>query len=297
MKPVQTLLRLPILRRLAPSPVVPVVRLVGPIGASGTLRGGMTLSGVADPLERAFALANAKAVALVINSPGGSPVQSALIAQRIRDLADEKKVKVYAFCEDAAASGGYWLACAADEIYAAESSIIGSIGVVSASFGFPELLRKYGVERRVYSSGERKVILDPFDEEKEEDVARLKALQEQVHENFKTMVRSRRGNRLKADESSLFNGDFWVGQSAYELGLIDGVGELRRTMRGVYGEKVKLVPVATKRSWLRRNMPLGASLAGAALSGGEARASLSQGWADDLLSAVEERALWGRLGL
>jgi len=227
MKPIQTIAKLPILRRFIPAPKVAVVRLTGAIGAGGTLRGGLTLAGLADPLERAFSLPGAKAVALSINSPGGSPVQSALIAQRIRDLAEEKNVKVYAFCEDVAASGGYWLACAADEIYASESSIVGSIGVVSAGFGFPELLRRYGVERRVYTSGERKVILDPFDEEKEEDIARLKAIQEQVHESFKTMVRSRRGQRLKGDEATLFNGDFWVGQSAYELGLIDGIADLR----------------------------------------------------------------------
>jgi len=181
-------------RRLWPRrPVVSVVRLAGVIGMAGPLRSGLTLHHVAPVLERAFQISRLAAVALVINSPGGSPVQSALIARRIRALADEKKVPVLAFVEDVAASGGYWLACAADEIYADENSIVGSIGVISAGFGFQDLIARHGIERRVHTAGERKVLLDPFQPEDPGDLERLKAIQVEIHESFKEMVRSRRG--------------------------------------------------------------------------------------------------------
>lgn len=287
-----TLGRLPLVNRLQWPPAVAVLRLTGPIGAVGPLRSGLSLAGMAGTIEQAFRLPGLKAVALVINSPGGSPVQSALIAQRIRDLADEKNVTVYAFCEDVAASGGYWLACAADEIYAAETSVVGSIGVVSAGFGFQELIRRHGVERRVYTSGEKKVILDPFAEEDPDDVARLKDLQAEVHESFKQMVRSRRGARLKADEDTLFSGAFWTGRRAFELGLVDALGEARRTLRGIYGDKVRIRVVRPPRPWLRRKLPFGTGEAGAG-----APAALPQGWAGELLAALEERALWSRYGL
>lgn len=275
----ERLSRSPIGRFLSPPPTVPVLRLGGVIGRLGGLRPGLTLAGLAEMIERAFSARNLKAVALSINSPGGSPVQSALIHRRIRELADEKMVPVIAFVEDVAASGGYWLALAADEIFADENSILGSIGVISAGFGFQGLLERLGIERRVHAQGERKGMLDPFRPEDPEDVLRLKALQADMHDSFKTLVRDRRGDRLKGGDE-LFNGDIWTGRRALELGLIDGIGELRQIMRTRYGEAVRLQVVGERRGWLRRRLTMGAS-----------------GWAGDLMAAAEERAIWARYGL
>ena len=245
------------LRRLrAPPPVVPVVRLTGVIGSAGTFRRGLNLAAIAGPLQRAFATKRAEAVALAINSPGGSPVQSSLIAQRIRDLAEEKGKPVYAFVEDVAASGGYWLACAADEIYVDRSSIVGSIGVISAGFGFQEFIARYGIERRVHTSGERKLILDPFAPEKSEDVTKLEGIQGDIHDAFRALVRERRGDRLKADENALFDGEFWTGAKAVDLGLVDGIGHLRPVLRQRFGDKVQLRVVSAERGWLRRRIGL-----------------------------------------
>lgn len=277
------LARLPLRRFRNPAPVVPVIRLSGVIGQGGAFRPGLTLAGLAAPLEKAFSVKAAPAVAIVINSPGGSPVQSALIAGRIRELAQEKKKKVYAFVEDVAASGGYWLALAADEIYADASSIVGSIGVVSAGFGFQDLIARHGIERRVYTAGASKVRLDPFQSEKPEDVAKLKALQAEIHEAFKAEVRARRGARLHADGAAVFDGDFWTGRTALDLGLIDGLGHLRPVLRGIYGDKVRLRLVARERGgWLRRRFNL---------------AGLVQAAMGDALGVLEERALWQRYGL
>ena len=267
-----------------PPPVVPVIRLSGMISAGG-LRAGLNLAALAGAIERAFAVPDRPAVALAINSPGGSPVQSALIAGRIRQLADEKGVPVLAFCEDVAASGGYWLACAADEIWADASSIVGSIGVVSAGFGFHELIGRWGIERRVHTAGERKALLDPFRPEDPEDVARLKRIQVEIHEQFKAHVRARRGGRLKEGEADLFAGDIWTGARALELGLVDGIGDLRSVLRGRFGEKVRLRAVSTERRWLPRMLRLGASADWVADAGA------------GLLAAAEERALWARYGL
>ena len=275
-------LPLPFLRRHPP--VVTVVRLAGTIGTLGPLRGGLTLAGIAGALERAFKSSNLKAVALAINSPGGSPVQSALIAGRIRALAAEKGVPVFAFTEDVAASGGYWLACAGDEIYAEEASIIGSIGVVSSGFGFPELLKRLGIERRVHTAGERKGMLDPFRDEEPEDVARLKSLQQDIFESFKAQVRNRRGQRLKAADEVLFNGDIWTGKRALDLGLIDGIGDLRSVMRARFGDKVKLKPVGVERGWLMRRLRV-------------SEPPQSAGWVREAVAALEERARWARYGL
>jgi serine protease SohB len=261
-------------------PVVVVLRLAGVIGPLGPWRSGLSLGGLARTLERGFSMGGLTAVALAINSPGGSAVQSSLIAKRIRDLAVEKKLPVFAFAEDVAASGGYWLATAADEIFADESSIVGSIGVISASFGFTDLMRRAGIERRVYTAGPRKAMLDPFRPEDPTDVEHLKALQLDIHESFKAQVRARRGSRLKADETTLFSGEVWTGRRALELGLIDGLGDLRTVMRARYGDKVKLLPVGVERGLLRR-----------------LRIGGPQGWAEDLLAAAEERALWARYGL
>lgn len=278
------LAHLPIKRFKEPPPVVAVLRLAGVIGSMGPLRGGLTLSRLAPQIEKAFELPRLKAVAIVVNSPGGSPVQSALISRRIRDLAQEKKIPVIAFAEDLAASGGYWLACAGDEIYADSSSIIGSIGVISSGFGFAEVLKRFGVERRVHAAGDRKAMLDPFREEDPKDIARLKSLHKDIHEAFKAQVRERRGERLKGTEKALFNGDVWTGRQALELGLIDGLGELRQVMRQRYGEKLRLKAMEQLKPWWRR-LPVGRGL------------PAPEDWAAGLLAAAEERTLWSRYGL
>ncbi len=222
--------------------VVPVVRLSGVIGAVTPLRPGLTLAGVAKMLERAFATRHAKAVALVINSPGGSPVQSRQIYLRIRQLAVEKKLPVLVFVEDVAASGGYMIACAGDEIFCDPSSILGSIGVVGGSFGFVDLIKRIGVERRLYTAGEHKATLDPFLPEDPADVARLKALQREIHAIFIALVKDSRGARLKGNEDDLFTGEYWAGEKSVALGLADKIGDIRSTLRERYGDKV-LTPV------------------------------------------------------
>ncbi len=274
------------------SETVPVLRLNGTIGAATPLRQGLTIAGCATALERAFSVKSAPAVVLQINSPGGSPVQSRLIYERIRSLAEKKKKKVYAFAEDVAASGGYMIACAADEIYADGSSLIGSIGVLSAGFGFVHLIHKLGVERRVYTSGENKFQLDPFKPEKPEEIKRLKRIQEIVHQDFIALVKESRGSRLTAADDSLFTGEFWSGRQALELGLIDGIIDMRTKMRSVYGEDVRLKLISTERGFLRRRTGLGF-----ASSGTEYGISFAKGFADDLISALEERAIWARFGL
>ena len=279
--------RLPLGRWRAAKPQVAVLRLAGVIAPMGPWRGGLSIAGLAGPIERAFGLKPLAAVALAVNSPGGAAAQSALIATRIRALAQEKGVPVIAFVEDVAASGGYWLAAAADEIYASETSIVGSIGVISASFGFHELIQRLGIRRRLYTAGERKSLLDPFLEENPADVARLRAIQAEMHEAFKAHVRARRAGKLKASEEALFNGEFWTGKRALELGLTDGIGEMRETLRLRFGEKVRLRPIGGGRSWLRRRLGLAA----------EGFLSSSEGWAPELLSALEARALWARFGL
>lgn len=269
-------------------PVVPVVRLSGAIGVVTPLRPGLMLSSIARALERAFETRNARAVALIVNSPGGSPAQSHLIFQRIRQLAQEKNIPVLAFIEDVGASGGYMLACAADEIICDPYSIVGSIGVVGASFGFPQLMEKLGVERRIYTSGDRKVMLDPFQPEKPEDVKRIHAIQKDIHQHFIALVKERRGAKLHGADKTLFSGEFWTAQRAIELGLADRVGDLRSSLRERYGDKVRTPLIAAERSMFGRARQ-GVSIADA-FSG---RAGL----ADDLISALETRALWSRYGL
>lgn len=273
-------------------PLVSVVRLSGIIGAGGALRPGLTLAALAPILERAFAPKEQAAVALIVNSPGGSPVQSALIAKRIRALAEEKKVPVLAFCEDAAASGGYWLACAADEIWADEASVVGSIGVVSSGFGLHELIARHGIERRLYTAGENKVLLDPFSPERADGVERLKSLQADVHDAFKALVRERRGARLVGEEAELFSGAFWAGRKAKELGLIDGLGDLRGVLRARYGDKVRLRVVEAERGWFRGKLGFGT-----ALPGTNAGTALADALPAAAVAAVEERLMWSRLGL
>src|ERR1700742_1184513 len=224
--------------------VVPVVRLSGVIGAVTPLRPGMSLAGVARMLERAFSVKNAKAVALVINSPGGSPVQSRQIYLRIRQLAEEKKLPVLVFVEDVAASGGYMIACAGDEIFCDPSSILGSIGVVGGSFGFQELIKKVGVERRLYTAGTHKAMLDPFLPENPDDVARVKALQREIHAIFIALVKQSRGANLKGSDDVLFTGEYWAGETSISLGLADAIGDLRSTLRARYGDKVRTPVIA-----------------------------------------------------
>lgn len=298
----RTVLRvLPVERFRHPPPVVAVLRLAGVIGQFGPLRAGLTLAGLADGIERAFALADLKAVALSINSPGGSAVQSALICKRIRTLAEEKQVPVFAFAEDVAGSGGYWLALAGDEIFADEASIVGSIGVIFNSFGFAEAIGRLGIERRVYAAGEKKSILDPFRPVDPDDVARIRELQDDVHEAFKTLVRARRAGRLKAPEDELFTGAFWSGRRALELGLVDGIGDLRAVMRERFGDKVKLSPVVPARPWFKRRLGLdlaaGFSEKGAAASASLSGANFGAHLAAGVIAAIEERALWSRFGL
>ncbi len=270
---------------------VSVVRLEGVIGSGSRLRPGVTLAGLADVLERAFAASRAEAVALIINSPGGSPVQSMLIHKRIRALAEDYGKPVLAFGEDAMASGGYLIACAADEIYADHSSIVGSIGVVSAGFGFTGLMEKLGVERRLYTAGENKGLLDPFSPEKPEDVARLRSIQARLHTTFADLVRARRAGRLaesEPDAGELFSGAFWAGDDALRLGLIDGVEDLRSVLHRRYGTTVRLEPFRPAGGWLRQ-APAGvgpdARLPGGFIDAGEA------------VEALESRAWWSRLGL
>jgi signal peptide peptidase SppA len=279
--------------RLRPGTVVvPVVRLSGLIGSVTPLRPGMSLAGVARTLERAFAMKNAKAVALLINSPGGSPVQSRQIYLRIRQLATEKKLPVLVFVEDVAASGGYMIACAGDEIFCDPSSIMGSIGVVGGFFGFQELIKRVGVERRLYTAGEHKAMLDPFLPENPDDVARVKALQREIHAIFIALVKQSRGTRLKAADDVLFTGEYWAGETSVALGLADSIGDLRSTLRARYGEKV-LTPVVAPTTGLLSGL-LGRRSAGAGTL-----ASLGDvaGWPDELISALESRAIWAKFGL
>lgn len=270
-------MNLPFLSR---PPRVAVLRLSGLIAArtGGFTPGGISAQSMAPLIERAFALKRLAGVVLVVNSPGGSPVQSSLVAQRIRRLADEKKAPVIACVEDAAASGGYWLACAADEIVADPASILGSIGVISSGFGLSEALSRWGVERRLHTAGTEKSFLDPFRPQRPEDLERLQGLLAELHETFKDWVRTRRGDRLKAPEEQLFTGRFWTGRQAVELGLADRLGEASSEVKARFGEKAQLVPIGARRPpWPVRLLP-GMS-------------------AEALVAAAEERAAWARLGL
>lgn len=252
-------------------PTVPVIRLQGTIGAGSR---GLNDATLAPIIEKAFRMKPA-AVALAINSPGGSATQSSLIAARIRRLADEKSVPVHAFVEDVAASGGYWLATSADDIWADRASILGSIGVIFAGFGFPELMARHGIERRVQTAGKSKSFADPFRPQTEEDVARLRALLEPMHQIFIDQVKARRGARLDS-KADLFNADIWLGDQAVSLGLIDGIGHLKPRLMQLYGPKVRLVPMAPRRGLLQR---------------------FGMRAVDTALEAVEDRALWARYGL
>lgn len=282
-----------LLKRLVPKrfrkseTVIPVVRLQGTIAASGSpLRPSLNLASVAEALEKAFSMKDAPVVAISINSPGGSPVQSRLIYQRIRSLADEKNKQVIVFVEDVAASGGYMIALAGDEIIADPTSIVGSIGVVSGGFGFPELIKKIGVERRVYTAGENKVILDPFKPEKQSDIDYLLSMQAEIHKVFVEMVTHRRKGKLSQDDT-IFSGLFWTGMRGLDLGLIDGLGEMRDVLRRRYGKTIKLEVIGGKKGFFARKIP-GASIEADQIGAGAVSA---------LAQIAEDKALWGRYGL
>lgn len=274
---------LPARLRPARAPRVAVIRLQGAIGITRPGAPGLSDAALAPVIERAFRKGRPAAVALIVNSPGGSPVQSSLIAARIRRLADEKQIPVHAFVEDVAASGGYWLASAADDIWADETSVVGSIGVISAGFGLEGLIAKHGVERRVHTAGGSKSFLDPFRPENPEDVARLTRLLEDMHRAFKAQVVARRGAKLVTN-SDLFTGDIWTGAQALDTGLIDGIAHAVPKLKSFYGEKVKLIPYGQKRGWLGR-------------FGAQAGAALGAEAAGALMTSAEERALWARYGL
>lgn len=285
MTPREFLKFLPIERFRNPPSTVAVMRLDGVIGPR-QWRTALSLGSHANALDRAFALSGLSGVALAINSPGGSPVQSALLFRRIHQLAAEKNVPVFAFAEDVAASGGYWLALAGDEIYAEEASLIGSIGVVSQGFGVHRLIERFGIERRLHTAGERKSLLDPFLPEDPKDVARLTALQQDIHETFKEQVRHRRQGKIDPADEGLFSGEVLTGRMALARGLIDGIGDLRSVMRARFGDNVRLVPIATERRrrwWLPRRQ----------------RFTERDLWTPvaDLIGWLEARALWARFGL
>ena len=259
---------------------IPTLRLTGVIGQAGFMRSGLSLVSLDKLINKLFSDEKAPAIALIINSPGGSPTQSSLIAKKITDLAKKKKKKILAFVEDVAASGGYWLACAADEIYLDQNSIVGSIGVISPGFGFVDLIKKIGVERRVYTSGKSKSFLDPFKEEKDEDIERLKKIQEQIHDNFISYVKSRRGNKLNENNlEEIFSGLFWVGQKGIDLGLADGLGSINEIIENKFGKKAKIKIIDQKKSFLQRKL------------------SSSLIDSDAVLQKIEEKALWARYGL
>ena len=267
-------------------PVVALIKMSGIISAESRIggRGNLNLNDLSDSIMKAFSCKNVKAVSLVINSPGGSPVQSALIANRIRELSREKDLPVFCFIEDLAASGGYWLACAGDNIYAMQSSIIGSIGVISAGFGAVEALKKIGVERRVYSEGKNKGLLDPFLPEKKEDIKQIKKIQKDLHEQFITWVKLRRGRRLKGKDDDLFNAGIWSGIESKKLGLIDGIGDYYSVMKDKFGKDVKFKEFSKKSSWIKQRFF-------------SSKHNSIDGMLEQVFSLVEKKLLWAKYGL
>ena len=259
---------------------IPTLRLSGVIGQAGFVKSGLNISSLDKLIDKLFADKKSPAVALIINSPGGSPTQSSLIADKIIKKAQENNKKVLAFVEDVAASGGYWLACASDEIFIDTNSILGSIGVISPGFGFVDLIKKIGIERRVYTSGKSKSFLDPFKVEKEEDIARLRDIQEQIHENFISYVKSRRGSKIEDKNfNEVFSGLFWVGNKAIELGLADGIGSIHSILKERFGKKAKIKFINQKKSFLQRKL------------------STSLINTEEILQKIEEKAIWSKFGL
>ena len=267
--------------------IIPVVYISGIIGNIGGLGKGITISSIEDLLEKAFKIKNSSAIAIIINSPGGSPVQSSLIYKRIKKLAKKNKTKVIFFVEDVAASGGYYIACAGDEIYVDENSIVGSIGVIYASFGFDKLIKKYGIERRIFTTGKYKSILDSFQKQKLSDVKKLKSIQMEIFKNFKDIVLKSRIKKINTQNKNIFSGNFWVGKEAIKLGLVDGIGDLKTVMEKKFGEKLKYVPIKPKKSFLKSIL---------------SKSFYSNDLVDtkkiinDMMSYMESRNIWGRYG-
>ena len=267
--------------------IIPVVHMSGIIGNIGGLRNGITISSIENLLEKAFKIKNSAAVAILINSPGGSPVQSSLIYKRIKKLAKKKKSKVIFFIEDVAASGGYYIACAGDEIYADENSIVGSIGVIYTSFGFDKLIKKYGIERRIFTTGKYKSILDSFQKQKLSDIKKLKDIQMEIFKNFKEVVLKSRSKKINKQSKNIFSGSFWVGKEAIKLGLVDGIGDLKTVMEKKFGEKIKYIPIKPKKSFLKGIL---------------SKSFYSRDLVDtkkiinDMMAYMESRNIWGRYG-
>jgi signal peptide peptidase SppA len=267
--------------------IVPVISLSGIIGNIGGLRNGITISSVEDLLEKAFKIKNSTAVSVIINSPGGSPAQSSLIYKRIKKLAKKNNSKVFFFIEDVAASGGYYIACAGDEIYADENSVVGSIGVIYTGFGFDKLIKKYGVERRIFTTGKYKSILDSFQKQKLSDVKKLKSIQKEIFENFKNIVLKSRIKKINKKNKDIFSGSFWTGKEAVKLGLIDGIGDLKTIMEKKFGEKIKYIPIKPKKSFLKGILP---------------KSFYAKDLVDtkkiinDMMSHMESRNIWSRYG-
>ena len=261
--------------------IIPHIRLTGVIGSSGRFKQGIDFSGQQEIIKKAFSFKKSKNIAISINSPGGSPVQSHLIHDYIRQLAKKNEKKVIVFAEDVAASGGYLIACAGDEIYANSSSIVGSIGVISASFGFQDAIKKIGVQRRVYTAGKNKSTLDPFKEEKEEDIERIKRLQLELHSDFIEVVKKSRGSKLKDPEkNNTFTGEFWSGTTSMKLGLIDGIGNAEQILREKFGEDIDIKKLEKPKSFIAKKL-----------------SSSIDNQIDNIASVIEERALWQKFGL
>ena len=267
--------------------IVPVVYMSGIIGNIGALRNGITISSIQDLLEKAFKIKNSAAVAIIINSPGGSPTQSSLIYKRIKKLAKKNKTKVIFFVEDVAASGGYYIACAGDEIYADENSIIGSIGVIYTSFGFDKLIKKYGIERRIFTTGKYKSILDSFQKQKLSDVKKLKSIQTEIFKNFKEVVLKSRDRKINIQNKNIFSGSFWAGKEAIKLGLVDGIGDLNTIMEKKFGEKIKYIPIKPKKSFLKGILSRSFYFKDLV----DTKKTIS-----DMMEYMESRNIWGRYG-
>ncbi len=278
----QLLTKIPLPLFQNPAPVVAILPLEGVIGSGSRFSSALNLAGIEEKIDQAFDVYNVKAVALAVNSPGGSPVQSELIMRRIQKLSEEKEIPVYAFAEDVAASGGYLISLAAEEIYAHEASIVGSIGVISAGFGFHKAIEKIGVDRRVYAAGDNKSILDPFQPEKDKDVKLLKDMQKEIHEFFKNLVKERRGDKLKGTQKIMFSGQFWAGKEAVKLGLVDGIGDIHSVMKDKLGDKTKFKRIKEEKGFIKGLLGMAAT-----------KPKIS----DEILSTLEDRSLWARFGL
>lgn len=276
--------KIPVVGETFKRPIVPVIRLSGIINDSPR-RGAIYHNRFRDVIDKAFDMPFLHAVALVINCPGGTPAQAELIGNHIRRRADENNIPVLAFIEDVAASGGYWLACAADEIYGAKSSITGSIGVISAGFGLDEFIKEYKIKRRVYTQGKEKAMLDPFQPEKESDVKRLTSLQKDLHAHFIEWVKSRRGDKLEGTKSSLFEGQIWTAQPAVDIGIMDGIGECDTVLKEKFGDDVRRIDLEAEKRLFPLPIP------------GFGRQQIAGELPRQIIDVAEEKSLWAQYGL